>query len=217
MTGIKKTAEKLGFISLGFLGYTLLLPQGSAGHFRTWSLVPRFDIPSLFEFWLVPMIIAATLVVLIIVLAVSASRKTAGKALIRPVAGVYLIKAAIPPVFFLALIFALLSMQYFEVRFLLLGAYISFVALILGLSIRSWRETKYEIRGDMVITREGLLKKKVLVTGTEELRGVLVKKPSILDYLFDTGSVILRTRGGRITWHAVAFPEQIMQRIEGVR
>lgn len=217
MTSKKKRAEKLGLISLGFLGYTILLPQGSAGSFRTWSIVQRFDIPSLFEFWLVPMIIAGSLVVLTLVLAVAASRKKAGEALIKPVAGVYLIKAAFPPVFFLALVFILLSMHYFEMRFLLLGAYILFAILILGLSIRSWMETEYEIRGDTVITREGWLIKKIFETNLGEIRGVLVKRPSILDYLFDTGSVVLRTKEGRITWLAVPFPEQIPRRLKEVK
>ena len=211
MNGAEK-GYRLVLISLGLAGYSWMLPIAWAGHFRSWSIVPRFDVPELLQFWLVPMIIFSTLAALAISFLVIARGKFWQRDL-KPLPGVYLFKTAIPPAFFMAVIFFILAMHYYEARFTIMGVYLLLMGVAVYLSVLSWKKTGYEIGKNRLLTRKGVIEDRVHEIPLGEVIGVLVLRPSWVDYLFDTGSVVIRTREGRVSWQAVPSPEEVVRRI----
>lgn len=188
----------------------LALPSVEASKFRTWSLVPRFDIPSLLDFWISTIIIACLLVsITAILLLVSLKKGEHTHSTLKPVLGAYVLKRFFPPAFIFGAIFALLSLHRFEERFLILGAYILILLILLLLALRSWRAESYELNGDKLVTASGALKGAEI--HVSEIRGVMVKRPSIIDHLLGTGEVIFSTGSGTLRWRDVAYPEALQQ------
>lgn len=212
MNRAEKKLRKLLLISLGSAGCLIGVPHAWAGHFRSWSIVPQFDAPGLLQLWLVPLIILLTLTALVAWFLILARRRTL-QTHMKPLIGVYLLKTAIPPVFLLSVVSILLAMHYYEARYIILGGYLLLAAAGVYLSGLSWRRTRYEVMHYKILTSTGVLAARTREIPMEEVLGVMVKRPSLVDYLFGTGSVVIRTRGLRVTWDAVPSPDDVVERI----